>query len=103
MELSREIEFLKTCVKEMQLVLAQLQDRLEEAGRAWPDHQIAPAEWRDRSEIPPVGKVWYSDGLRVWLINSDGTGMGGHPDVCRYWTTAYIPAPPARGDTRLTE
>lgn len=103
MELSKEIEFLKTTVREMQIVLEQLQERLEQADKAWPDHQIVQtAEWRNRSEIPPAGKVWYSDGVRVWLIHSDGTGMGGSPDVCRYWTTAYIPAPPSRGDVRLT-
>jgi hypothetical protein len=75
---------------------------LDAAGKAWPDHQIVPAKWFRRGEAtPPVGEVWYSDGIRVWMVHSDGNGMGGHPDVCRFWTHAWIPAAPVGMDLEM--
>ena len=94
MDLDREIESMLQHIQALQSVLKSLEERVRRAKDAWPSHQILPAEWTDRSVTPPVGRVWYSDGINVWLIKSDGKGMGGSPDVCRYWTTAYIPAPP---------
>ena len=33
------------------------------------------SDWHPRSEIPPEGCIWASDGWGVWLINSDGKGI----------------------------
>lgn len=76
-------------------VVVELQRELEEAKQSWPDHQVVVgAEWHDRSETPPAGYVWASNGTRVWLIHSDGTPIGKYATAVLYWTTAFIPAPP---------
>jgi hypothetical protein len=94
MNLDKEIEEIERHVKALQAVLASLTDRLARAKKAWPSHQILPAEWRDRSETPPAGQIWASDGINVWLIRKDGGPIDPGATAVKYWTTAYIPAPP---------
>lgn len=94
------VEALNVHVREEARAIRQA---LDDASKDWPDHQIIPAQWYRRGEaVPPVGKLWYSDGTRVWLVYSDGKGMGGSPDICRYWTHAWIPAPPIGRELELT-
>lgn len=94
MNLDEEIEAIQLHIEALQKVLASLEDRLRRAKGAWPSHQILPAEWNDRSVTPPVGVIWATDGIRVWNINSDGTPIGPNATAVKWWTTAYIPAPP---------
>ena len=68
---------------------------LEKTEDDWPDHQVIPCqEWRDRSETPPAGQIWASDGTRVWIVHSEGTPISEQATAILYWTTAFIPAPP---------
>jgi hypothetical protein len=96
MELSEELNFMQKHVDIIRQQIDELRARLSEAKDAWPDHQIAPtADWHDRSEKPPIGQIWASDGLRVWLIRADGEGIPPGATAVKFWTTAYIPAPPS--------
>jgi hypothetical protein len=95
MDLDDEIRAIQEHVEALRKVLASLEERLQCAKGAWPSHQILPAEWHDRSETPPVGVIWASDGLRVWLIRSDGEPISKGAVAVKFWTTAYIPAPPS--------
>ena len=55
------------------------------------------SDWHPRSEIPPEGCIWASDGWGVWLINSDGKGIPPEATAVKYWTRACIPSPPNKG------
>lgn len=50
--------------------------------------------WHDRSELPPPGLIWATDGHLVWLIFTDGaipeTAM-----LVRAWSSALIPKVPS--------
>lgn len=50
--------------------------------------------WYPRSETPPVGQLWASDGETVWLIYSDGMPFRAEAGKVLYWTQANIPMPP---------
>lgn len=97
MNLDDEIKEMQSHVAVLQGVLDSLTDRLARAKKAWPAHQIQPAEWHDRSETPPAGQIWASDGIGVWLIRSDGEPISAGATAVKWWTTAYIPAPPNSG------
>jgi len=94
MKIDSEIKAMDGHVKSLQAVLASLSDQLARAKDAWPSHQMLPAEWHNRSETPPEGQIWASDGIRVWLIWSDGDPISPGATLVKHWTTAYIPAPP---------
>lgn len=96
MYLDDHIETIQQHIEALQKVLASLAQRLERAKDAWPSHQILPAEWHDRNVTPPTGQIWASDGIRVWLILSDGEPINPGATAVKYWTTAYIPAPPCK-------
>ena len=55
MELSEEIDFVKQSVEEVKTVMERLEQRLNRAKDAFPDHQIVPAQCYDRSLNPPSG------------------------------------------------
>jgi hypothetical protein len=94
MQIDNEIEVMNGHVKSLQAVLASLSEQLALAKDAWPAHQMLPAEWHDRSETPPRGQIWATDGIRVWLIWSDGEPISLGATLVKQWTTAYIPMPP---------
>ncbi len=54
---------------------------------------LVRVDWRPRSETPPKGRVWASDGDGVWLINCDGP-IPSSATAVKYWTAALIPLPP---------
>ena len=75
--------------------LRTLQAQLEDAKKAWPDHQMrCRTEWYDRSVTPPKGYIWASDGVGVWLIRGKGEPISETATAVKFWTAAYIPAPP---------
>jgi len=75
--------------------LKGMKKRLREARKAWPDFQIrCGAEWYDRSKTPPDGFIWASDGVGVWLIHGRGKPIATEATAVKFWTDAYIPAPP---------
>ena len=67
------------------------------SAEAWPDDQVVGlAEWHSRDETPPKGIIWASDGSAVWLLHHcDGKPISKDATRVRYWTRAFIPAPPA--------
>jgi len=95
MRLSEEINALQAHVDALQDVLDSLKKRIERVDKSWPDHQIIPSnDWHDRNEIPPEGRIWASDGIRIWLISSDGKGIDDGATAVKYWSIAFIPHPP---------
>ena len=78
-------------LKYTQAILEELHD----AKKAWPDFQTrVGAEWYSRDNTPPNGYIWASNGVDVWLIHGRGEPIGDHATSVKYWTDAYIPAPP---------
>lgn len=76
--------------------LLKMDALLNEAKKAWPENQIVPgAVWCGRDVVPPKGQIWSSDGVRVWLIWSDGNPISKHATAVKFWTEAYIPAAPS--------
>jgi hypothetical protein len=55
---------------------------------------LVRVDWRPRSETPPKGRVWASDGDGVWLIGCDGTPISQNATAVKWWTAALIPMPP---------
>ena len=51
-------------------------------------------EWHDRSETPPTGRLWASDGYSLWTILSDGQPVPAGATRVLYWATMLIPKPP---------
>ena len=41
--------------------------------------------WHPRTEVPPKGRVWTSDGQRVWWIWTDGEGIPDTATACKFW------------------
>ena len=69
---------------------------LNDAKKAWPENQVvAGAVWYSRDKTPPIGQVWASDGTRVWLIWGRGEPIPKEATAVKFWTEAYIPAPPS--------
>ena len=79
-------------------ILAELEAvklRLAKAARQWPDHQVrVGAEWYDREKTPPDSWIWVSDGVSVWLVRGGGKPFEEYATLIKFWTHAYIPAPP---------
>jgi len=50
--------------------------------------------WYPRTEVPPTGPLWASDGKTVWLIHGDGTPIRPEAVSVLYWTQAGVPLPP---------
>lgn len=49
--------------------------------------------WRPRSETPPAGPLWASDGTAMWPLCHDG---GPLPPRVQYWQPSELPLrPPA--------
>ncbi len=94
MDLDDDIDAIQQHISALEQILQSLQLRLARAKNAWPSHQILPAEWNDRSVTPPAGILWASDGVNVWTIRSHGEPISAGAVAVKYWTTAYIPAPP---------
>lgn len=94
--LSERLKKIAETVASLGSVVAALQRDLDLAKEDWPDHQIrGGAEWRSRDETPPIGWLWASDGDAVWTIHSDGKPIPATAIRVRYWTLAFIPAPPS--------
>jgi hypothetical protein len=55
---------------------------------------LVRVDWRPRSENPPAGHVWASDGDGVWIIHCDGSPIPGSATSVKWWTKALIPMPP---------
>ena len=94
---SRELlNKLHALTAEMKSVVAEMEQATKEAYDVWPDYAVVKnfGEWRDRSETPPVGPIWASDGFRVWLIHCDGKPISASATAVKFWTAALIPAPP---------
>lgn len=92
-ELDSLYEGLQTLVND----LIGLQARIRKSKEAWPSHQIrSDVHWHTREEIPPDEHIWASDGIRVWLIHGKGEPISPAATAVKFWTTACIPAPPAR-------
>lgn len=51
-------------------------------------------EWHDRSETPPAGLIWASDGHSLWTLRSFGEPIPATAVAVKFWTTALIPKPP---------
>jgi hypothetical protein len=90
------IDDMKRLSKEMETKAAELRRTMLAAADMWPDYQVVKnfGGWHDRNETPPVGQIWASDGLRVWLIHHDGNGIPRTATAVKFWTAALIPAPP---------
>jgi hypothetical protein len=96
--LRRLVEQIANVQREVARELQAAEDDLRFAKDAWPDGQVvAGADWQSRDVVPNFnGIVWASDGKGVWIIHAEaGRPIGGSPSVVRYWTRAFIPAPPA--------
>jgi hypothetical protein len=50
--------------------------------------------WRPRSETPPAGRVWASDGKTVWWIWTDGKDIPDTATSVLYWMLFPVPDPP---------
>ena len=69
--------------------------KLFEAQNQWPAHQVGTgAVWHGLDEVPPNGWIWASDGIQVWLIMGLGKPINPNSGDIKYWTEAFIPAPP---------
>lgn len=55
---------------------------------------VPAADWRPRTETPPAGMAWASDGAAVWLIHTDGKPIPAEAYAVKFWTIAFIPTPP---------
>lgn len=96
MMLSQELRVLRDHLDAIQKVIDSLKDRLERADKSFPDFQVIPfCEWNDRSITPPIGKIWASDGIGIWMINSDGKPIPKEAKSVKYWSIAFIPSPPS--------
>lgn len=92
--LTEYINAVRTSAKQLEDAARYLSDFCHKTGNLWPDHQVRPADWTPRAQTPPAGWVWASDGMRVWLIQCDGKPIRREVTAVRFWTLAYIPAPP---------
>ncbi len=79
----------------LQHASTKLKENLIKARNEWPDYQRVPGkDWKPKTEIPPAGVIWASNGISVWLINSTGEGISPNATQVKYWSEAYIPEPP---------
>ena len=93
--LSDEIKALEQHCKAMETQLKEMRSTLDKAAKEWPDYQVrCGAVWYDRSKVPPKGFIWASNGVSVWLIQGDGEPIPDTATAVKFWTDAYIPAPP---------
>lgn len=73
------------------------------------DHNIAPSlrdrlvqrifmrlygGWKPRTEVPPKGRAWATDGKSVWWIWTDGKGIPDTATAVHHWMEMPIPDPP---------
>jgi hypothetical protein len=108
--LHKILERIGTLYKQVERETQEIECELRFAHDLWPDAQVVKgADWKSREiRMPPNRYVWASDGKGVWLIHS---GDGVVPDsaiAVRYWTEAFIPAPPddtppSSGEMNLAE
>ncbi len=76
--------------------LYRLREQLRVARTAWNADQVVKCDdWHGREETPPVGHIWASDGLSVWLIHSDGHPIPKEAVRVVFWSRAFIPSAPA--------
>ena len=93
--LNKEIALLHGQCADMVNQIKLMQETLDRAKKAWPDFQTrVGAEWYSRDKTPPNGYIWASNGVDVWLIHGRGEPIGDYATSVKYWTDAYIPAPP---------
>lgn len=50
--------------------------------------------WKPRTETPPAGRCWASDGRTVWFIWTDGKGIPDSATAVLFWMPYPIPDPP---------
>jgi hypothetical protein len=75
--------------------ISDLQAELKAASGEWPDFQVVKgAKWKARDQKPPNAWVWMSDGSSVWLVHGRGENIPASATSCKFWTEAFIPAPP---------
>jgi hypothetical protein len=93
--LNDEITKLEQQCASMMMLLSEMREQLQDAKKAWPEFQVrVGAEWHSRDTVPPNGLIWASNGTRVWLIYGRGEPIGKDATAVKFWTDAYIPAPP---------
>jgi hypothetical protein len=91
----RAIEALQS----MRYALKERSEYLEQARKLAPQLVVFPDDaWRlasDTKGFPTEGKVWVSDGERVWDIWARG-GISPGATACKFWLDGYQwPAPPS--------
>jgi hypothetical protein len=56
--------------------------------------EVVEIEWHDRTETPPCGLIWASDGYGLWTLRSDGKPIPETATAVKFWAVALIPKPP---------
>lgn len=59
-----------------------------------PDEGTVDIDWHPRTETPPRGYIWASNGEHVWLLYSDGKPILDTAISVLHWSNALIPRPP---------
>lgn len=59
--------------------------------------ELVEIEWHDRSETPPQGWLWMSDGYGLWMNRSFGEPIPDTATAVKYWAISLIPKPPKLG------
>lgn len=95
MKISQKYKEMELQLQSMLCTIKEMQKSLALADKDWPDHQVIPfCDWQDRDKTPPAGKIWASDGIGVWLINSEGEPIAKEATAVKFWSIAFIPGPP---------
>lgn len=50
--------------------------------------------WKPRTQIPPKGRLWASDGKAVWAIWTDGGPIPKEATAVLFWMPHPMPDPP---------
>ena len=56
--------------------------------------------WKPRTEVPPKGRAWASDGKTVWWIWTDGEGIPDTATAVKFWMPYFVPDPPLPESTQ---
>lgn len=93
--LTEKLKYLQSELAVMKTTIDLMERSIAEAKQSWPDHQVVTdgVEWHSCEEVPPKGMIWASDGINVWMILADGP-IPETATLVKYWTNAWIPAPP---------
>lgn len=98
-EATQTIEAALKALATMRRALLEQSKAIEEMRRQAPQLVIFPdTQWRsaaDQAGFPTEGKVWVSDGERVWDVWARG-GLPPSATACKFWLDGYQwPAPPS--------